>query len=403
MNPILLLPFLCLSSATPPDVTMIQAPGKVLTPASFTISTNESVGVRYAVSNFANATYGTQYVPIVQNGVTVRVESLGGATVDRTGTVLYESNGTARIRVVSARGFQSFGHVVQVPMRSVSSSGSEHVFIDFLTGSLAAHVASGMSNLVAGRYYDAALSRAFTTRNGSTGIFVRNPSCILHGKPGFSAVSPSRTPDGGTWFHATGVALTKRHVYSAAHNAPPIGAGFYFVSDANTVYSRSIIARTNIGSDITVSLLNADLPADIQPMKVMPSDWLTAKMPCVLTDSWPSSVLFDGNRVPVLAMNQDECVFIADLLRSNGMLSVDASTRFPSWKVSLRGGDSGKPAMVLVDGELCFLMGWTWINAGYSIAAHISEVNNAMAGMSTANSAPIYTLSVKDLSPFNSY
>jgi hypothetical protein len=164
-----------------------------------------------------------------------------------------------------------------------------------------------------------------------------------------------------------------------------------FRDNSGNTYSRTISASRQVGTtDILVATLNADLPGDITPAKVLPSNWR----------SYLPSPQYG---YPCIFTNQDRRLLVADTYSAemtgnefNAFQSMDATRG--QWWYTVRKGDSGSPAFMLINGSPVALLAWHSSGAGPCFADNISGINAAI----TANDSP-YSLTTVNLSGFNSY
>ena len=106
---------------------------------------------------------------------------------------------------------------------------------------------------------------------------VRNPSFWGSDLKGITGISPlvywPSRPARKRYFQ--GVAITRRHVLIARHlEHPEVGTEIYFVAKDGTIEKRTIIgARDNpTAGDWNISVLDEDLPSNIEVLKVLPED-----------------------------------------------------------------------------------------------------------------------------------
>jgi hypothetical protein len=177
--------------------------------------------------------------------------------------------------------------------------------------------------------------------------------------------------------HAFGTtAVSPRHVLYAQHVAGlyPVGTIVRFVTNANAVVERRVVASTRIGtSDIDLSTLDVSLPETIHWFRVMPERWFlrcsrrvagtTGGIPCIVLDA------------------NTEGVAVADLDRFYvGAFSaqVPADPRRRLFTRTLRAGDSGSPMFLLLGDELVLdgMFSTAW--SGPEFGAVIGELDAAM-------------------------
>jgi hypothetical protein len=239
----------------------------------------------------------------------------------------------------------------------------------------------------------------------STNATARNTNCWLHGAKGVTAISSFNA---AAVYHSPGTPITPRHIVMAFHNHTLPTNRFEFVTATNQVIARTMIAQTNCATvpDLTIGLLDADLPTSIGFLRVAPPKFREL-LPLRLRDAKVSFHDFLGRTrtrdmfVPVVAFNHWKQAFVADF----GGFGVfpDQSLWFPKWFGCAGGGDSGHPLCLLVNDELILLCHYTSAMGGALYADHIADINAAMESLSRTHGAPVYRLATADdLLSFNS-
>lgn len=196
------------------------------------------------------------------------------------------------------------------------------------------------------------------------GRFIRNPSCWLNGVTNISCFSPAQL-SGANWWQRAGTLITPRHVLFAKHFAPAIitnGTPLVFVAADNTVIRRNVMQYAlHPWTDIAIGLLNADVPANILPAKVLPKDYAT---------------YFDIAATPLYSVGLDQqekalvkrAAFLTTTLIAENNVIVgsyknittldDPNNDYTSFNELMITGDSGNPWFVIIDNELAVLTAW---------------------------------------------
>jgi hypothetical protein len=169
-----------------------------------------------------------------------------------------------------------------------------------------------------------------------------NTNNLMWGRKGMTAISQV-WEEMGVFGQIPITALTPRHGYLRGHDMGPSGlqpgrAGhrIWFCTRDNRVMERKILLVIVRGRDVpgqadySIVLFDADLPASIEPMRVVDSDKLFRKY-----------LVGNLNNRPVFMTLQGGYV----------------SAEIPGWAVPFRGGDSGGPRMLPLPGELVFFGG----------------------------------------------
>lgn len=238
--------------------------------------------------------------------------------------------------------------------------------------------------------------RLFTSQDHTTPAYVRNTEnwAVDHVQQ-FTCISPWNS-DGS--FTKAGTLISPRHVVFATHYTPTVASTIRFIAADNTVITRTISAVVVIpvtGSlypDITIGVLDSDVPGTISFAKVMPNGW-EAKLPNIVT-----------SRPPAIGTDQEEKMLVRAAYEIDhaqpGALATFVS---PSEHVYLHfyenlvGGDSGNPCFFLINGELVLLTVWSRGGGGQgtSVSAFKTEINAAMTTLGGG-----YQLTEVDLSAF---
>jgi hypothetical protein len=171
-----------------------------------------------------------------------------------------------------------------------------------------------------------------------------NTNNLMWGRKGMTAISQV-WEDMGAFGQASITALTRRHGYLRGHDMGPtglaparVGRRIWFCTRDNQVIERKIQLIYIRGQDIrgqpdySIILFDADLPPEIEPMRVTDSLKMITKY-----------LSGDRSRRPVFTTRQ------------GGFVSAEV----PGWTVPYGGGDSGAPIMLPLPAELVFFGGLT--------------------------------------------
>lgn len=267
---------------------------------------------------------------------------------------------------------------------SRTDAAAINTFKNFVTGSLARHCSDAIDTLIVGK--TASHMPPFTSRNTSTGVYIRNANCWAAGI-NLTAYSANRNC----------VAISPRHVYAVEH-AGVSGATLHFVTADNQTITRTVTSVQNIGpsngsddyaTDIQIAKLDSDLPASITPVKVLPAN-LAAKIPGV------------GHGIPALCTDAERKAHVHDLYDIDGFIRFRVPTDATRQGLyeAIIGGDSGSPNFLLINGSPVLICSWTFGGAGSGAAPHL-YLDAINAGMTTLGGG--YSVSTVDLSGFPSY
>lgn len=310
-------------------------------------------------------------------------------------TAVAEGSAVLTLRTGSA------SYTAEVSVVELAGQANDRV-VGYVPGSLRRALIDTVDGAIAGTTPGASL-RLYTVQDHAGGIYVRNADA-WPARAGYvqalTAISPWNSNSGP---NKAGVAISARHILFAAHYQIAVGAAVRFVEADGTVHTRTITGRTTLPGytstdlypDLTVAVLDSDLPAGITPVCVPPDD---------LLDYLPE--LTSGGLIPSIGLDQEEKALISDwsLHSLSGKLvegfrrpeSVERGAYYED-KIS---GDSGNPAGLLVDGQLMLLTVWTGGGggAGTSVLAHKAAIQTAMDGLAAG-----YTLTEANLSAYPTY
>jgi hypothetical protein len=186
----------------------------------------------------------------------------------------------------------------------------------------------------------------FTTQNFASSTYVRNPNSWTErvSSIDLTGISPWNSREGN---RRAGALITPRHIAFATHYSLSPGDTVHFVANDNTVVVRTVSAiRTVSGTDITLGLLNADVPSSITHYPIMSfSDFnkmITAEY------------LY---RFAILVLDQEEKALVLDgintypITQSGFPVRDSISTPRMSFSEALISGDSGNPSFMIVGGK----------------------------------------------------
>ena len=255
----------------------------------------------------------------------------------------WSTNGPAVYALVSVPATNSPA-TIQTPGADQPAQITRTVFDHFLLGSL--------NNLVWTNFIARTNGRDMTiwsTRSHSLGWPARPPnvawntSSLIWGMKGTTALSPCWEVEGAPGQVAV-TALTRRHAYARGHGMAPDGFNttfaskkVWFLTTNNSVIQATVardVVRSAAGGanrDYTILLFKQDLPAGIEPLRVIAATNLAAKY-----------LFLAGAPHPLFKTEQ------------TGQVSADV----PGFTVNTwKGGDSGSPDMLPLPNELVFLNG----------------------------------------------
>ncbi|MGE9267636.1 MAG: Ig-like domain-containing protein [Verrucomicrobiales bacterium] len=231
--------------------------------------------------------------------------------------------------------------------------------------------------------------RLYSAQDHATPAYTRNASnWATAAGIDLTSVSPWNSTGGNK---RAGVAITPRHIVFAKHYQIGTGATVRFITADNTVVERTLTAKESLAdTDLTIGLLDSDLPATITPCKVLPADW---------EDYFPTGL----EHLPALCLDQEEKALVTDCGYTNGNLVMRVptdATRLSYYEPKIT-GDSGNPAFLLLGGEAVLLTTWWFGGAGSGpfLPSYRTEIEAAI----TSLGANGHSLSDADLSTYTDF
>lgn len=288
------------------------------------------------------------------------------------------TNGIARVQLTTSWVKQ----ILEVDMSIVN--GQQTSTFSLVPGSLADHCTNAILTRLSGTTFPQA-QPLYSSQNHSTATFIRNPN-FWGADLDLTCISPSNSYSNAL---RAGVSISPRHILFAKHYPIPVGTTIRFVTSDNVTVTRTLTAVQSISGDlftgdITVGLLDSDLPNTISFAKVMPSnalDYLT----------WMNKVLAWGtNRL------EDSTIRGCSGI---GFDRGDYQETQEYYYNPLVSGDSGSPFFFIINNELVVLqlMTWSW-GSGTMIWDRLDSINQAMTTLGGG-----YQLTQVNLSGFPNY
>lgn len=313
------------------------------------------------------------------------------AQVDALGKVTWLADGSATIRAT----VNGVSRDVTLPM-STTVGQTAYIFLNHLSGSLAAHAAQTVDSRLAGKSAATAL-RIFSSQDHTNGVYVRNPNVWCADLPNLlTCLSPWNSSGANT---RAGTLISPRHILFAAHYEINTGATVRFVKMDGTVVTRTMTAKLRHPSysphypDLTVGVLDSDVPGDIAFCRVLPDNWASYL---------PSQNTYNDGRLPCLTLDQEEKALVTDWYReqTSTLFTVPTDPKRLEFYEPKIGGDSGNPAILPVNGLPVLLTVWTsgGAGSGTSVRQFKADINTLMTTLGGG-----YQLTEIDLSGFSTY
>jgi hypothetical protein len=199
----------------------------------------------------------------------------------------------------------------------------------------------------------------------------------------------------------------------ANHFAPSRGNEVDFIGSNGVFYRRYFEAFTPIaGTDILIATLDCDLPSYVTPLKLLPADFTDY----ILNSSQYPAVAFVNQDRRLLVGQYDGISNIHDptygYYEDNINVVQSSNSVLSKFYYPIRMGDSGSPAMMLINGQLTLMGVWHYGGDTPDAAENLTDINTAIETNATALStydggayaeSTTYTISTVDLSSFTDY
>lgn len=312
------------------------------------------------------------------------------ATVDEYGFVTHVSDGNVVITLTV--GAQSATQ--SLTMATTGGTTSDDTFVSYAVGSLAKHISDTVDSRLAGKSAATAL-KIFTSQDHITPAYVRNPNVWCADLPHvLTCLSPWNSTGGP---RMAGTLVSPIHPVLAKHYQPAINSIMRFVGADGTVYDRMLIDKKSLATisghypDITIGLLDSPLPSEnFAFAKVLPDDY---------ADYLPTAFNAIDGRLPSLTLDQEEKGLVTDVYSEGNstVFTIPTEPQRLAFYENKIGGDSGNPALFIINGEPVILTVWTYGGAGSgtSIRGQKAAINALMTELGGG-----YQLTEVDLSEF---
>ena len=179
------------------------------------------------------------------------------------------SGSTSLVAISSDDSFSSVNVVV-----SGVTGQTSLTFDGYIAGSLSKEVSDAVDTRINGLNATTA-KPIYSTQNHDTSTYVRNTGCWVADLD-LTSISPWNSTEGK---NRAGVLISPRHILFAAHYQINNGSTIRFVDNNNNVVTRTMVNKlthpdyTPYYPDITVGLLDSDVPASISFVKILPQNW----------------------------------------------------------------------------------------------------------------------------------
>lgn len=333
--------------------------------------------------------YQVRIQPIIPGNYTTNIYSNNSGIIispNSIGLASGISAGSTYLLATSSDGLFSRANVTINSTIGVVSD----TFQSYVNGSLAKSVSEAIDNRISSKNPESS-KPIYSTQDHTTPTYVRNIDCWASDID-LTCISPWNSTENN---NRAGTLISPRHIIFAAHYQIDNGATIRFVDNNNNVITRTMVTKLTHPSytpyypDISIGILNSDVPSSIKFAKILPQNWSTYLPNLSLT-----------HKVPCLALDQEEKALILDLYLLNTVVAFaipSNPTRFGFFE-SIVSGDSGNPVFLIINGELVILTTWTYSGSGTSILYHKDVINNMMETLGGG-----YSLTEINLNGFNTY
>lgn len=252
---------------------------------------------------------------------------------------------------------------------------------------LSSYIVNAIDSRISGK--DPAITKPiFSTLDHATGTYVRNINNWAYDID-TTCISVWNTTGAGTM---AGTVISPRHILMAAHFQINTGATLRFVTNDNTVITRTLTSKLThpdyypIYPDITIGLLDSDLPSSIKPVKMFRNSTWISKTGPLQNANVP---IF----LPTLCLDYEKRAIIKEWT-GQSQAAIPPNPVFPTsmfwgpvnptralFNENIIIGDSGSPIFFIINGELALASVWTTTINGTWMANHIDSINTMMSSL----------------------
>jgi hypothetical protein len=169
--------------------------------------------------------------------------------------------------------------------------------------------------------------------------------------------------------------ISPRHYLRARHMGT-LHRLVAFLGTNNVIYLRFPVEQAEAGPDTDVGILDADVPPAVGFLPVIPANYA----------NWlPPDDFIQG-----IGMNQGLMLFSQPMALGRQFVVWNTQASSPiglpkTWNVTIRGGDSSNPEMLLISNQLVLVSHNYYIQGGPNYAAQIGLINQQMHYLSVHN------------------
>jgi hypothetical protein len=337
--------------------------------------TDYQTSVQQLTTTFVDTTISSS-----NSGVILSPDEFGIASGISTGNATLKAEANGKFSTVNV------SVVEQSPISNTEFSG-------YATNSLAKEVSDAVDNRITSTGID--IYSTQEPNNGTNGTYVRNVNCWVNDVD-LTCISPWNNTYAAT-NHTTGTLISPRHIIMAAHFQVRRNAQIRFVDNNNNVVVKTVVDKITHPEyspyypDITIAVLDSDVPNSISFAKILPSNW---------SNYLPS--LSSQYTLPCLGLDQEEKALVTELkeLDTSAVFSKPLDANRLNFYEDIIRYDSSNPAFLIINGELVIITVWTFGGAGQgtSIVYHKDAINSMMSDLGGG-----YSLTEVDLSGFTDF
>ena len=171
--------------------------------------------------------------------------------------------------------------------------------------------------------------------------------------------------------------ISPRHYLHARHMGT-VHTAIAFLGTNNVICLRYPLEQAQAGVDTDVGILNADVPPSVGFLPVIPANY---------TNWLPADSYVQG-----IGMNQDLMLFSQPMVLGGQFVMWNSRFSVPNglsdkWDVTIRGGDSSNPEMLLISNQLVLVSHNYFVQGGPNYAKQIDVINKQMHYLSEHNHA----------------
>jgi len=229
-----------------------------------------------------------------------------------------------------------------------------------------------------------------TPNGGVDPVFIRSTTCWAKNID----TTPCSVWNSSGGFTKAGTLISPRHILYNTHYGMPLAAILIFVDMNNNCYTRTLSNSLQVGStDITIGLLDSDLPSSISFCKVL-------NLNINETTNFQNRSMF-----PALYTDQEQKALIGEYYNdgyNSGLAQYMSAIRIPTisqraqfWEAPI-GGDSSDPISFIYNNKMILLFTfWRSDLASYSdgpnISYYINEINSVMITLGGGYTLSLFT------------